>query len=123
MGKTWMLERCLWGGLFVTLLISIVAAAPTSPSFPTSQNASGTITTTNTFQSIWPVQSRAFCEIQNNGTHVMYVFFGPIVSATLATAKQVAAAASISCNSGLAVLYDQVSITGTSGDVFYANEQ
>jgi hypothetical protein len=110
-------------GIFIVLVLKSHAATPTSPSLPQSQNASGTIAVTGTFQSIWPTQSRALCQIQNNGTHVMSVFFGPIASATTATSYQLAAGLAVSCNSGFGVLYDQVSITGTAADVFYANEQ
>jgi hypothetical protein len=93
-----------------------------------SQNASSTITTTSTFQSIWPAQSRSSCLIQNNGTHTMYVFFGPIASATTAHSYQLTTSAtppgqSISCNNGVTVIQDQISITGTTADAFYASEQ
>jgi hypothetical protein len=90
-----------------------------------STNASSTITTTNTFQSIWAANSgRSGCTIENNGTHTMYVFFGPIANATLTNSAQVATGNSIHCAEQFGVvLRDQVSITGTSGDAFYANGQ
>ena len=90
-----------------------------------STNASSTIASTSTFQNIWAANpGRSGCTIQNNGTHTMYVFFGPIANATLANSAQVASGASIYCAGQFGVvLRDQVSITGTSGDAFYANGQ
>src|ERR1700677_2110356 len=65
---------------FVTNALSL-AIAPL-----TSTNLSGSITTTNTFLSIQVSTSgRKGCAIQNNGTHLMYVYFGAIGSATEAT--------------------------------------
>lgn len=105
----------------------------TQPAQTVSQNSSSTITTTNTFQSVFAAvtssRGRSSCLIQNNGSHVMYVFFGPIANAT--TAASVAlnpgtanvAGDAVSCVSGGIVLTDQVSITGTSGDAFYAAQQ
>lgn len=113
-----------------------MAQAPvvTKPYLAGTTNASTTITTTNTFQSIFAASSnpkaqggtgavRSSCTVQNNGTHTMYVYFGPIASATTATSVQLAAAQSLNCNVGPVVLSDQISITGTSGDAFYAVQQ
>lgn len=94
----------------------------------TSTNLSGTVTTTNTFQSIQTsTAGRKGCTIQNqSSTDPMWVFFGPIGSATKATAFQLDAThgEAISCAvGGLGVLTDQVSITGTSTDAYVANFQ
>lgn len=93
----------------------------------TTQNGSTTITTTNTFQSIFAASTatrgRAACTVQNNGTHNMFVFFGDIASALTPTAVQLTPAQSVNCASGPVVLKDQVSITGTAGEQFYAGQQ
>jgi hypothetical protein len=91
----------------------------------TSGNASGTIAVTNTFQSLQAAKGgRNGCLVQNNGSHTMWVYFGPIASATAGTSYVLSAGASISCAvGGLGVLIDQVSITGTSADAFFANFQ
>jgi hypothetical protein len=89
-----------------------------------SGNASSTITGTGTFQSLWASNAlRNGCTVQNNGSHTMYVFFGPIASATEGLSVELAAGQSVNCQFGGLVLQDQVSITGTSGDAFYANQQ
>lgn len=106
-------------------LLSSPAGAQVTPWTRPSTNASSTIASTNTFQSIWVANpGRSGCTIQNNGTHTMYVFFGPIANATLTNSAQVAPGNSIYCAGQFGVvLRDQVSITGTSGDAFYANGQ
>lgn len=88
-------------------------------------NLSGTIAVTNTFQSISPqTLSRGGCLIQNNGSNSMWVFFGPIASATKAKSVVVPAGQSVSCSTGTAApVTDQISITGTSADAFYAGVQ
>jgi hypothetical protein len=99
----------------------------TQPYPATSSNNSSTIAVTNTFQSVWAAsvqnRGRASCTIANYGTNKMYVFFGPIVNATLTNSIQIAANQAVSCNIGNVVLQDQVSITGTSGDAYYAAQQ
>lgn len=97
----------------------------------TSTNLSGTIAVTNTFQSIQAANTsntRKGCLIQNNGSNTMWVFFGPIGSASKGASYQIAPASAsaagqaISCANGAGgVAQDQVSITGTSGDAFTAN--
>jgi len=98
----------------------------TQPYGVTTQNSSGTIAETNTFQSIWAASSntrgRAGCTVQNNGAATQYVFFGPIADATTPTSIKLIAGASVSCNQGGVVLKDQVSITGTADDTFYAGQ-
>lgn len=99
----------------------------TQPYGSTTLNSSSTITVTNTFQSIWIASGgntgRVGCTIQNNGTHNMYVYFGPIASATTTNSILISAGQSVNCNSGSVILKDQVSITGTANDVFYAAQQ
>jgi len=94
------------------------------PRASTGGNASSTIASTNTFQSLWAANAvRGSCTIENNGTNTMWVFFGPIASATEATSVQLAAGQSVNCDSAHVVSTDQVSITGTSGDTFFAQQQ
>lgn len=78
-----------------------------------------TISVTNTFQQVLPKdENRHGCAIQNNGTHTMYVFFGPIANATTSNAFQLAAGQPIYCGNYQTVLTSQISITGTSGDAY-----
>lgn len=95
----------------------------------TSNNLSGTIAVTNIFQ---PVQAQSYgrsdCTIQNaSTTNSMWVFFGPIASATKAKSFILDTSHGLSISCGIpfypGVLTDQVSITGTSGDTFTANFQ
>ena len=118
---------------FVAMLSGYVHAQSqvrTLPFAVISQNSSSTIASTGVFQSIWTANSaspnnkqRAGCSIQNNGTHVMYVFFGPIASATTSNSFQIGAGQTIYCNNNPIILQDQVSITGTTGDAFVAAQQ
>jgi hypothetical protein len=104
----------------------------TYPNARNSVNASGTISVTNTFQSVFAAATtapgsqvaRIGCFLQNNGTHTMYVYFGPIASATIGASVVLQAGANVSCATSTGgVLADQVSITGTSGDAFFAAAQ
>lgn len=93
----------------------------------TGQVNNGTITVTDTFQSVIAASTtttgRLSCALQNQGTHVMYVFFGPIADATKAKSIQLQAGQAVNCNVGNVVLKDQVSVTGTSGDAYWAAQQ
>jgi hypothetical protein len=110
-------------GILLCLSLSSPAYAQTVTLRST--NISGTIATTNTFQSIQAANNGRYgCAVQNNGTHTMYVFFGPIANATTSNSIELVAQQSVSCQTGTnLVLSDQVSITGTSGDAFFANFQ
>lgn len=93
-----------------------------------SVNASGTIATTGTFQSVIATaigsgRSRQGCLVQNIGSNTMFVFFGPIASATTPTGFQLTSGSSINCTVGVSIASDQVSIAGTSGDRFVASWQ
>jgi hypothetical protein len=94
----------------------------TLPTARITTNSSGTVAVTNTFQEIWPIRTgRIDCSVQNNSTtNVMYVFIGPIASATLAKSVKLAAGQALTCSIGGTVPTDAVNITGTSGDAFYA---
>lgn len=89
-----------------------------------SNNNSGSVSVTNTFQSIWVANvNRLSCTIQNNGTHNMYIFFGPIANATLTNSVILLPTLPLNCQIFGVILSDQVSITGTSGDAFFAAQQ
>lgn len=121
--------KYIFAALLWAFTIQVYAQSPvvTTPYAVTSTNNSSTIAVTNTFQSIWIAnitnRGRAGCTIQNNGTHNMYVFFGPIASATLSNSVIITAGNPTYCGFGGIVLQDQVSITGTSGDAFFAAQQ
>lgn len=115
--------------LLFCLLLAVPAFAQspvlTVPVAKQSTNAASTVAVTNTFQSIQiQTSTRTGCTVQNNSaSNVMYVFFGPIGSATLAKSIKLATTQALNCNVGGVILTDQISITGTAGDVFYANLQ
>lgn len=108
----------------VNASVPAIAVAPL-----TSTNLTSTVSVTNTFQSIQVLTTgRKGCLIQNTYTNSnpMWVFFGPIGSATKGASFELdpSHGLSISCAvGGLGVLSDQVSITGTSADSYTANFQ
>lgn len=100
----------------------------TQPYGVTSSNVSSTITATNTFQSLWVASTTAIgrvsCAVQNKGTaDPMYVYFGAIAGATIAKSVKLTTNTMMNCTVFGMVLKDQVSITGTSGDAFFAAQQ
>lgn len=96
----------------------------TVPSSRSTTTASSTISVTNTFQSVFAAATgRTGCVVQNTGTNSMYVFFGPIASATIAGSIKLSAGQSVNCATGGIVITDQVSITGTATETFYAASQ
>lgn len=127
--------RILKYGLAVWLIFAALVAANaqsptvTSPYGTTTTNNSSTITTGvgGAFQQVWAASTstrgRVGCTIQNTGTNPMYVYFGPIASATIAKAVKITAGQPVSCNVGGVVLKDQVSISGTTTETFYAAQQ
>jgi hypothetical protein len=105
-----------------------MGATVVAPSQLGSTPASGTIAVSNTFQSIHVFDSnRSGCLIQNqSSTDQMWVYFGPIASATKGGSFILDSAhgLAISCSvGGTSVLRDQISITGTATDAFAANFQ
>lgn len=112
-------------------------AVTTSPSVVGTVHADSTIASTNVFQSVFaaagPAASaakRQGCAIQNTGSATMYIYVGPIASATKNGSYQLVPpgtgvqGGSFSCaTGGGGVLQDQISITGTSGDTFTATRQ
>lgn len=126
------MKKLLTALLFITSLPCFAQqAVQVIPLQVTTTVVSGSISVTNTFQSVFNnsqtsnpgARGRTSCTVQNNGTHTMYVFFGPIANATTTNALQIGPGQVILCQIGGATLQDQVSITGTSFDTFVANQQ
>lgn len=115
--------------LALALLLLPLSAHADQPFSAFSTNLSSTVAVTNTFQNVQNLtNARLGCVVQNNGvsTNAMYVYFGPIASATKAAAVVLQNGQSVNCAlpGGVnAVIRDQVSITGTSGDAYLANFQ
>lgn len=124
----WIKTAAFGGALALIVLSSAAAQSPviTQPYPVTTLNSSSTVAVTNTFQSIWAAavapRRRAACLVQNTGTNAMYVFFGPVADATTPTSIKLTAGQFATCNVGGAALQDQVSITGTAGETFYAGQ-
>lgn len=122
-----MLGTFLGLGLGLAPLQPLLAqqAVTTIPQARSTLNASGSITSTGPFQLVIAKSAnRANCTVQNtNASNVVYVFFGPIASATQATSVKLAAGQAVSCAAGGVTLADDVSVSGTSGDTFYAGSQ
>ncbi len=96
----------------------------TNPSGVISFNNSGTVASTGVFQSIWAANAqRKSCTIQNNSGRTMYVYFGAIAGATTGKSVVVVSGQYVGCFVGQSVLQDQISITGTTGDAFFAAQQ
>lgn len=115
-----------------------LAAGPTGPvttyAAPVlNYNASGSITTTNTFQQIWPatslVQPRVGCLIINNSTDRQWVYFGLVPTKATAIPLEPASATNalgghVNCATDAGgAAQDQIWITGTSGDTFVATQE
>lgn len=116
----------------LALFAGMAGAQPviTTPSPLRSTVYSSSVAVTNTFQSLQVATLgggpyRLGCLIQNKGANSMWVFFGPIASATKNLSYiLVTGAPPISCATLTGgVLQDQVSVTGTAGDLFAATFQ
>lgn len=117
--KTVFSRVLLVGALALAPAIGLAQIKPIS-----SVNVSGTIAVTNTYQSVIARNtSRSGCTVQNTGTNTMYVFFGPLADATAAKSVKLAAGQAVSCNNGPVTLTDEVSITGTATEAFFAAHQ
>lgn len=89
----------------------------------TTTEAKVTIAVTNTYQQALAASAtRKGCTIQNNGTHIGYVFFGSVPADTT-TSFQLQPGQPISCSGGSVLLTDAVQITGTAGDIFVVANQ
>lgn len=97
---------------------------PVEPHGVTTTVANSTISVTNTFQAALAASAtRLGATLQNQGTHVMYVYFGTIGDATTAKSLQLQAGQTISAASGVVVLTDAINITGIAGDPYVVNSQ
>lgn len=113
---------------------SIIYPEPSfvDPNIPVSStNLSGTIATTNTFQEISPQNnSRVGCQLQNKtaGTNTMWIYFDPLndacATATKALSQTLAASITANCSAAPGyVIKNEICITGTSTDTYFANFQ
>lgn len=123
------MKRILFSLIALFFIVPAYAQSPvvTQPYNVSSFNASGTIAVTNTFQSIWiantGTRGRAGCTVQNTGTNSMWVYFGAIADATKAKSVVLNVGQSVRCNNSGITLQDQVSITGTATETFFAAQQ
>lgn len=103
---------------FVQYGSAVPVTATIAPIALTTTNASGTITSGGTFQSILASSAtRKGCLIQNptTATEPLFVFFGVNGSATTANSISLGPGASVSCAvGGLGVATDNVSATATT---------
>lgn len=92
---------------------------------PNSTIGSGSIATTDLFQSVFAQNaSRASCLVQNKSSlNTMWVYFGARTSATKDLSIKLSPGSGVSCSVGSVVLKDEISVTGTSADLFYAGQQ
>ncbi len=99
--------------VFLVTLAEQAFAAGAAP--VQSQDASGTIAVTSTYQLVKSFDpNRSGCTIQNNGTHNM------IVRTAGVSAWNVPAGWQFSCVNGPISVSDKIEITGTAGDAFTA---
>ncbi len=119
------LARALVACAALLLSISCVWSAHAQSIPAQSTNLSGTITATGTFQVVQgQTNNRKGCILQNNGTHNMNVYFGTLANATTSNSAVLVPSQAINCAiNGNLVVQDAISITGTSGDAFFANFQ
>lgn len=124
-----MMKRLLLGlvGLVLALGVSIAHAqspVTTQPYGVASVITSNTIATSNTFQSIFAASTgntgRSDCLIQNNGAATMFVYFGAIANATTPNSLQLSSGTIFKCGNNGVILKDQISITGTATQRFFA---
>jgi hypothetical protein len=118
--------------LAAMLLVATVVWAQSIP--VPSNNLSGTITTTGAFQVVQAqTNNRIGCTVQNNAAlssdDLMQVFFDKTNSAncsaaTSAASVQLQPGQAVSCAIAVGyVLKDQICVSGTAGDPFFANFQ
>lgn len=121
------MKRLLLGFIILIAGASLALAqspVTTQPYGATVLNSSSSIASTNTFQSLWSASTvstgRVDCLIQNKGSNSMYVYFGAIANATTPNSYILGANTSFRCGNNGTILKDQISITGTSGEQFFA---
>ena len=126
-------KLCFQTGTSVLSCQDVTAANPlpvtqggsgSQPITGTTTTVNSTVTPTNTFATaLASSATRKGCLLQNTGTHVQYVYFGVLGSATTTNSFQVNAGQTISCASGPIVLTDAVNIAGTAGDAYVVTSQ
>ncbi len=97
----------------------------TQPYGATNHNDSSSIAVTSTFQSIWPASTattgRTDCIIQNKASsNAMYIYFGPIANATTQSSLTLSSGSIFRCGNSGVISKDQISITGTAADRYFA---
>ena len=84
----------------------------------TASDHHGSVAVGGTFQEVFPFnQNRRGCVVQNpaNASEDLYVYVGPIGSATTAASVDLQAGMSFNCNQDLVVATDQISVTSATG--------
>lgn len=130
----WLRARNIMKRILIALLLCVstnaYAQTPvvTQPYTASISAASKTIGSTNVFQSILSASTqttgRVDCIVQNKAaSNSMSLFFGPIANATTPNSLSLAAGAIFRCANSGVVIKDQISITGTSGDAFFALQE
>jgi len=109
----------------IALALALSVASARAQQGTATTIANGTIVITSTFQQILAGNgTRRGCTIQNQGSHVMYVYPGVTTAATTAASLLLQPGQTFLCQAtGSSVITDPISMTGTSGDAWVANEQ
>lgn len=95
----------------------------TQPSLRTATLSGSSITSTNTFQTVYPANvNRLGCVIQNKNSRNMFINFVAKATATISNSALLAPGASANCTAFGTVLTGEVSITGTATDEYYASQ-
>jgi len=121
-------------GLLAALIGAVAFAQQPVTVFPTpltTTRGSAIIASTNTFQSVFAAatpragsRGRSACQVVNNSSTTLWVFVGPIASATTPTALSLAQHGQWNCELAAGtIVQDQISVTGTSGASFFAVAQ
>lgn len=95
----------------------------TNPTGRTAVASGSTIATTNTFQTLFASNDRrSGCIVQNNGTHNMYLNIVSRTTATLSNSAVIIPGGTGGCALYGTVITGEISLTGTSGDSYYASQ-
>lgn len=82
-----------------------------------------TIQSSSAFQTVFNASTqttgRVDCIIQNRSSNAMYIYFGTPANATTLSSMTLAANGTFYCANSGAVIRNQISIGGTSGDRFF----
>jgi len=118
------MTRIFAGAIALVALALLLAPARAQLGVGTVVN-NGSIAITSTFQQVLAGNgTRKGCTIQNQGTHVMYVYPGVASAATTGASLMLQPGQVFLCQStGSSVITDPISMTGTAGDAWVANEQ